>query len=416
MGRKSLTYYFTRHVVVIISVILLDSVGAQVIVRTSKGVPKNTLNVASWPPALAFAWDKVALLESTDAQQVSEIRERVIQGLIGIGKLNQAAIASNRLSGVGRYEAFAKVALASEGEMRALMRTEAERGFDLLSQRNQEQLASELVPIVITGGWDALYQLIARCLDVEARLLALGRAAAVAAPESQEIFDRCISMIEETIDSLNLLGRRYAALAMTEVAQSLVGMSKVKDGWYGERWTEVAQAAADYATGVPNAETIYAELASVFLNGGQQEQAGVLFEKAIGPFRQLGQGTPERMNLMLAITTVSKEFGEGRLPKGWAEQVLEEAKLADVEWKWEVMINAGRILIALDKGDWALECWQAASLIASEDPNPVVHLVCLAMLALEARDAGMEGALDWLHGKEGLGKGTAESIEEEPTR
>lgn len=375
---------------------MLDLVGAQVIVRTPEREPVKVLDVAAWPPALAYAWGKVALLETTDALQVSDIRERVVRGLIGNEDLDQAEAAAKRLIGLGHFEALARVARASEGAKREHIRAEAERGFDFLSHRNQEQLVSEMVPLTIPEGWEAVHQMIARCLDVEARLVALGRAAAVAAPVDQLIFDRCIAMIEESINSLNRLGRRYAALALVEVAQSLVSPRKSPDGLENDRWREIAQSAADLAVGVPNAESIYAELASVFLKGGEPEHAEVLFGKTMEPFERIGPTNPERMNLMEAVTRVANEFGDGRLPEGWAGQVLEEAELADEEWKWEVMILAGRVLIACDESELARKCWKGAVMNAVKNPNSVMLSICLATLALEAYEAGLGDNLDQL--------------------
>lgn len=396
MVSRSLRYYLTPYVVAIGCLTLLDVAGGQVIVRTPERQQSEVMDVSAWPPTLAYAWDKVALLESTDALQVAEIRERVVQGLIGLGALDQAAAAAKRLSGLGYYSALARVAKASEGAKRKGFRAEAERGFDFLSHRNQEQLVSELVPLTLPEGWEAVHAMISRCLDVEARLVALGRAAATAAPVDPMIFERCLAMIEEATGSLNRLGRRYAAMAMTEAAKSLVSVGKLPDGLQGDRWSEIAQSAADLAAGAPNAEAIYAELAGVFLKRGKLEQANVLFEKAMAPFEQMGPSNPERMELMQAVTALAKEFQDGRLPEGWARQVQEEAELADDEWKWEVMILAGRTLVACDQNEQAMKCWKTAVMLAGKTPNSVVVSVCLAMLALEAHETGPDAKLERL--------------------
>jgi hypothetical protein len=396
ISNRTQSGYRTLWVLMFFWVFLLARSEAQVLKRVPVEQASMNLDQSKWGGALAFAWEQVALLEADDALQVGEIRARVVEGLIELGEIEEAEAAANRLTGLAHYQLLAKAANAVEGEEQERLKAKAERGFDFLSHRNQEQLVSDMVIFAVSQGWEAVEFVLARCLDVEARLIALGKVAAIAGEHDEGLFERCVKAIREQSKGLNRLGQRYAAVAMTEAVEGWVKGRKATELGENERWYELALSASDVAVGTPNAEEIYARLAQVLIHGGKREQGVMLYEKASLPFKQTRAATPERMELMRIVTQVADELGEGRLSTEWVEQVIEEADLADAEWKWEVMIQAGRIVQMCGQTELAMKFWKSAGQVAAKDSNAVVLSVCLALLALEAQEVGLWEDLGWI--------------------
>jgi tetratricopeptide (TPR) repeat protein len=414
MPNGTYSCYWAHWVLLFCCLNLSAECEAQVLVRVPVEQSPMNLEQSKWSGALAYAWEQVAMLESDDALQVADIRVRVVEGLIGLGEIEQAVAAADRLTGLAHYQMLARAAAAVEGAEQKRLRAKAEKGFDFLSQRNQEQLVSDVVVLAVPQGWESVTEVLGRCLDVEARLLAFGRVAARVAGKDKVMFERCIKLIEDQSKGLNRLGRRYAALAMTEAVEGWVQRRETVELEEDERWYEIALSASDAAVGTPNAEEIYARLALVLIGAGKLEQGLTLFEKARLPFKQTRGATPERMELMGTVIQVAKVLGEGAFSGEWVEQVMAEAELADEEWKWEVLILAGRILQRCDEGELAMKCWRTAAQVAGKDPNTVVLSVCLGLLAMEAHELGLWRSMGWLLDWKDKVNGSEETLVEEP--
>lgn len=361
-------------------------VWSQVLVRppAEKSVPELTLS--TWRPGLSQAWLWVAGMDAADATQAAEVRELVVGRLMELGNWDQAHASTRALSGLGRYQAFARLAARSKEAQQKMMLEEAERGFEFLSQRNQEQLVKELVELAVPKGWPEIDKWIKRCLDVEERMLALGRAAAVAVSTDEKLSERCLRELEKQLVGLNELQRRYAVLALIEVATAVQKEQAVGgiQSDAGMDWLSIANQAHEVCRqGVVDSGRLNAMLAELFHRGGRADEAAVLYETA---WNQLGRqtvGSMERIEWISKLAEVGQIMGNERLSREWFEGVRAETELADVEWKWEHAMEVGRVAMTLGDKEDALQAWKMALALAHEKGNPVLGPVCAALIALE---------------------------------
>ncbi len=361
-------------------------VWSQVLVRPPAEKSLPVLTLSTWSPGLSQAWIWVAGMDAADATQVAEVREQIVARLMESGDWDQAHASTRALSGLGRYQAFARLAGRSQESQQKRMLEEAERGFEFLSQRNQEQLVKELVELAVPQGWEAIEKWIKRCLDVEERMLALGRAAAAAVNTDEKLSERCLRELEKQLVGLNELQRRYAVLALIEIATAAqkkqAGSGNQNDAGMG--WVSIANQAHEVCRqGVVDSGRLHAMLAELFYLGGRLDEAAVLYETAWNQQGGQAVGSMERIRLISKLAEVGQIMGSQRLSNEWFEGVRAETELADVEWKWEHALEVGRIAITLGDKEDAFQAWKIGLALANEKGSAVLGPVCAAWIALE---------------------------------
>lgn len=370
-----------------------NSLSAQVITRASRTSLIKPLQVESWPAWLSIAWRRVSPPQSGELQQATTIRKGIVELLVEAGQIEQAFAAAATLQGLERYQAFAFLADHSEGKEHESAVAEAQRGFQFLSARNQEVLVADFMPITTPKGKEAFREMLNRCIEKDERLLALGRAAASAASKDSEIFEECLAELSFDTSGLNPLHRRYTAVALHVVAEGL----RTADSKGSGQWLEICKSAAELLEKNPlNPVEVLANLASTCFAGGKEKEGQEMLQRALEHWRRLGIGTDERMQGMLAITQAALKAKEPRLPSNWGAQSQEEAGKGKGDWRWELLVKAGRISHLTGDIKSAVITWHEAAKTANSNPNPLVKLTCQALIALEAHEAGLTPSEDML--------------------
>lgn len=363
-----------------------SSLPAQVISRVARTSFIPPVQVETWPVWLSMAWQKVSPPQSGELQQVVGIRMRIVRLLADAGQMEQAFAAAGTLQGLERYQSFAYLAAHSEGKLHESAVDEAQRGFQFLSVRNQEVLVADLMPITTPKGKEAFREMLSRCVERDERILALGQAAASAAANEPDIFEECLTELSSDVSGLNPLDKRYTAVALQVAAEGLRKADSKGDG----RWLEICQLSAGVLEKTPiNSAEIFVNLASSCFAGGKETEGQEMLQRALEHWRRLGIGTHERMQAMVSITEAAIKSKQERLPANWSARAVEEAQQGKNDWRWDLMVKAGRICRLTGDQKNAVITWKSAIETASSNDNPMVEAACGAMLVMEAHEGGI---------------------------
>lgn len=362
------------------------AVHCQVISRTARMKKAPVVVLEEWPEGLSQAWQRVWPPHEDELDMVPALRSRIVRELAEAGLGGQAMAAAGWLGQATRYDAFARLGSQLKDGQAADAIEEAQRGFQFLSGRSQEQLAAQMMGIAVPRGQAAVREMLGRCPGKEERIVALGKAAFFAAAVSPTIFAECVAELTDGTVQRSPLEKRYTALALQEAAEGLRCAGK-------DDWRDLCAKAGQVLSDCPlNTADVFAALAGTCFAGGEEETGKELLSHAQSHWQRLGAATPERMRAMVAITEAVVESGNDHLEKDWNRQALQAARTAEEDWRWELWIQAGRICRLNGEPKEAVQAWGEALKAAEANSNAMVKPACEGLIAIEAHEAGIKWA------------------------
>ena len=364
----------------------------QVLVRPATPRASEIINPERWPGWLGWAGRAVSGVATAESRPLLEARVELLGALLNARQEEQAFALAETLSGLPRYQAFARMALTGS-ERASDWAEEAKRGLVFLSARDQEQLVEDLIPVVSLEGAEAEEELIKRCDLWEDRAKALGAAAAHAARKGQwGRFDELVRRVEaDKAKNEKPLVRLQIALAMVRLARALGPLPAGNPEEVMSRMEQLSGWATELAAGSEvNPCEVWYGLAEAWCLMGQSDRAAEPFARGLRAWRLWSPGSEERVHHLErlgAVAARSTKLAEGL---DWVGTARAEAEKAFVDWKWQAWIVAGRLAVDFEDPKSVESLLSQAVVEARKNPNPEVRLACEAAVAMTAAEAGLE--------------------------